>query len=160
MRVAEFAAIAAAACAYAFVDVHAQAARDYSKYNVCEAVPADAIARAVNGKLTSARPTFDKRWSRCAYFVTSAEGNQPRGYVVWLSPAADFEEMKQYIEETITPVAGLGDGAYIYRDKGDGRFKMYVLLRGDHTIQATGETAESARRVAEAVLAVFRKKPA
>jgi hypothetical protein len=157
MRIAVFTAIAAA-CAYAFVNAHAQAARDYTKYNVCEAVPGDAIARAFNAKLSGTRPTFDKNWSRCAYFLTSAEGNQPRGYVVWISPVADFEEMKQYIEEKITRVAGLGDGAYIYRDKGDGRFKMYVLLRGVQTIQATGETAESARKVAETVLAVFKDR--
>jgi hypothetical protein len=56
-------------------------------------------------------------------------------------------------------VAGIGDGAFIFQDKGDGRFKMYVLLRGDQTIEVTAETAESARKVAEAVLAVLRKTP-
>jgi hypothetical protein len=158
VKLVAFIPIAAAACAYVFVDVHAQTPRDYTKYNVCEAVPGDAIARAFSARLVSTRPTFDKKWSRCMYLLTSAEGSQPRGYVVWLSPAADFEEMKQYIEEKVAPVAGLGDGAYLFRDKGDGRFKMYVLMRGDQTIQVSGETAESARKVAETVLAVFRKR--
>ncbi len=151
--------IAAAALASAPVQVGAQAPRDYTRYNVCEAVPGDAIARAFGAKLVAARPTFDKKWSRCVYLVTNAGPERQRGYTVWLSPPADFEDMKPYIEEKITPLPGLGDGAYIYRDKGDGRFKIYVLMRGNQTIQTTGETAESARKVAEAALAVLRKKP-
>ena len=139
--------------------VRAQASRDYTKFNVCEAVPGDAIARAMGGRIVTTRPTFDKNWSRCLYMVTTPGSDRQRGYTVWLAPPPDFEDMKPYIEEPITPVAGLGDGAYIYRDKGDGRFKIYVLMRGQQTISTTGETAESARKVAEAVLAVLRKKP-
>jgi hypothetical protein len=139
--------------------VAAQAPRDYAKYNVCEAVPGDAIARAVGGQIVTTRPTFDKNWSRCLYMVTTPGSDQQRGYTVWLAPPADFEDMKPYIEEKITPVPGLGDGAYIYRDKGDGRFKIYVLMRGQQTISTTGETTESARHVAEAVIAVLRGKP-
>ena len=45
------------------------------------------------------------------------------------------------------------DGAYMFQGKGDGRFKINVLKRGDLMIQATGETAESARKVADAVVA-------
>ena len=48
--------------------------RDYTKFNVCEFIPGDAIARSVGGKLTQSRPTFDKNWSRCAYYVTDANG--------------------------------------------------------------------------------------
>jgi hypothetical protein len=57
--------------------------------------------------------------------------------------------MKPYIAEKITAVAGLGDSAHIYQDKDTRRFKIYVLIRGDQTIQAiqaTGDTADSARR--------------
>jgi hypothetical protein len=143
----------------ASASVLAQAPRDYATYNVCEAVPGDAIARAVGGKLVTTRPTFDKNWSRCLYMVTTPGSDRQRGYVVWLGPAADFEDMKPHIEEPITPVSGLGDGAYIYRDKGDGRFKIYVLMRGQQTFETTGEASESVRKVAEAVLAVLRNKP-
>jgi hypothetical protein len=141
----------------ASVHLRAQASRDYTKFNVCEVVPGDRIAGAVGAKMVAARPTFDKNWSRCLYVVTNAGPDQQRGYIVWLSPAADFEEMKPHIAEKITAVAGLGDGAYIYQDKDSGRFKLYVLMRGDQTIQATGDTADSTRKVAEVVLAVLRK---
>jgi hypothetical protein len=159
MQAGTLVVIAAAALASASVQV--RPSRDYTQYNVCEVIPADTIRRAVGDvALVSARPTFDKKWSRCAYAFTTGAPNKNQLYTVWLSPAADFEEMKAYIDEKITAVARLGDGAYIYQDRGDGRFKLYVLMRGDQTIQATGDSPDSARKVAEAVLAILRKKPA
>jgi hypothetical protein len=134
----------------------ARQTRDYTKLNVCEFIPGDAIARAVGAKLIQSRPTFDREWSRCAYSVTDANG-KPNGYVVWLQPAEDFEGLKKYIEKPITPVAGLGDAAYVYQDD-DRRFKLNVLKRGDLMFQATGDTQESAHKVAETVLAILSKK--
>jgi hypothetical protein len=130
--------------------------RDYTKFNVCELIPGDAIARAVGAKLTQSRPTFDRNWSRCTYLVTDASG-KPNGYVVWIQPAGDFEELKKYIEQPITPVSGLGDAAFVFQDD-DRRFKLNVLKRGDLMFQATADTPESARKVAETVLAIVSKK--
>ena len=129
--------------------------RDYTKFNVCEFIPGDAIARAVGAKLSHTRPTFDKNWSRCAYHVTDANG-KPNGYVVWIQPAEDFEELKKYIDKPIRPVSGLGDAAYVFQDD-DRRFKMNVK-RGDLMFQATADTPESARKVADTVLAIVSKK--
>jgi hypothetical protein len=74
-----------------------------------------------------------------------------------MQPPEDFEELKKSIEEPRTTLTGLGDGAYMFHDKGDGRFKINVLKRGDLMFQATGETAESARKVADAVVAQLWK---
>jgi hypothetical protein len=134
----------------------ARQTRDYAKFNVCEFIPGDAIARAVGGRLTQSRPTFDKNWSRCAYYVTDVNG-KPNGYVVWIQPAEDFEELKKYIDQPITPVSGVGDGAYLFQDD-DRRFKLNVLKRGELMFQATADTQESARQVADAVLAILSKK--
>jgi hypothetical protein len=160
MRVAFHVSIAAAVLASPSAQVRAQAPADYTKYNVCEVVPGEAIARAIGAKLIATRPTFDKKWSRCRYVVAASRPDEQLGVLVWLSPVADFEEIKPFIAEKITPVAGLGDGAYIFQDKGDGRFKIYVLLRGQQTIQATGDTPELARKIAETAVAALRKKPA
>ena len=130
--------------------------RDYTKFNVCEFIPGDAIARSVGATLTRSRPTFDKNWSRCAYYVTDANG-KPNGYVVWIQPAEDFEELKKHIEQPIVPVSGLGDAAYVFQDD-DRRFKLNVLKRGDLMFQATADTPESARKVADTVLAILSKK--
>jgi hypothetical protein len=130
--------------------------RDYTKLDVCRLVPADSIARALGGTVSQARPTFDKTFSRCTYILQLA--GKPAGYVVWLQPAEDFEELKKHIEEPLTAVSGLGDAAYMFHDKGDGRFKINVLKRGDLMFQATGESAASARRVADVVVAELWKK--
>ena len=145
-------AVAASAVAVTF----AHQTRDYTKLNVCEFIPGDAIARAVGARLTQSRPTFDKNWSRCAYYVTDANG-KPNGYVVWIQPAEDLEELKKHIEKPITPVSGLGDAAYVFQDD-DRRFKLNVLKRGDLMFQATADTQESARKVADTVLAIVSKK--
>jgi hypothetical protein len=131
----------------------AQPRRDYVTFNVCQAVPGETIARAFGGKLVEARPFGDKSFSRCTYFIVLPATGQRVGYAVWMQPPEDFEELKKYIEEPRTPLTGLGDGAYMFHDKGDGRFKINVLKRGDLMFQATGETAVSARKVADAVVA-------
>jgi hypothetical protein len=64
----------------------------------------------------------------------------------------DFEDLKKFISDAITAVTGLGNGAYLFRDKSDGRFKIHVLKRGDLMFEATGDSAESARKVADAVV--------
>jgi hypothetical protein len=134
----------------------ARQTRDYTKFNVCEFIPGDAIARGVGAKLTQSRPTFDKNWSRCAYYVIDANG-KPNGYVVWIQPPEDFEELKKHIEKPIVPVSGVGDAAYVFQDD-DRRFKLNVLRRGDLMFQATADTQESARKVADTVLGILSKK--
>jgi hypothetical protein len=130
--------------------------RDYTKFNVCELIPGEAIARAVGARLTQSRPTFDENWSRCTYLVTDASG-KPNGYVVWIQPAEDFEELKKYNDKPLSPVSGLGDAAYMFQDD-DRRFKLNVLKRGDLMLQATADTPESARKIADTVLAIVTKK--
>ena len=135
-----------------------QAHRDYATLNVCDVVPGDAIAHALGGTFAEARPFGDKSFSRCTYFIVPSGGSQRMGYVVYLQPAGDFEGLKKYIEDPITPIAGLGDGAYLFHDTGDGRFKIHVLKRGDVMIEASGDSEASARKVAGAVVAVLWKK--
>jgi hypothetical protein len=134
-----------------------QQPRDYTKFDVCQAVPGETIARALGGKLVQARPTFDKSFSRCTYFVIPAGSDKQAGYAVWVQPAEDFDELRKVHRNPPTAVTGLGDSAYTYRDE-DGRYKIQVLKRGDLTFQATGESPETVRKVAEAVVAVLWKK--
>jgi hypothetical protein len=54
-------------------------------------------------------------------------------------------------------VTGIGDGAYAFKDPGDGRFKIRVLRRGDVTIEASADTAETARKVAAVAVAQLAK---
>lgn len=135
-----------------------QSSRDFAALNVCQLVPGEAVARALGAKFVDARPIPDKEVPRCRYFVIPAGSTAQRGYVVWMQQPGDFEELKKFITDPITAISGLGDAAYMFRDKEDGRFKIHVLKRGDLMFEATGETAESARKVADAVVAQIWKK--
>lgn len=135
-----------------------QKPRDWTTFNVCQLVPGEAVAKAVAAKLNEVRPFFDKTFSRCTYLVTLTATNKPAGYVLWMQPEADFEDLKKETQAPLTPLTGLGDGAYIFQDKGDGRFKLRVLKRGDLTFEATGDSAESARKVAQVAVAYLWKK--
>lgn len=131
---------------------------EWAKVDVCRMVPGDAIARALGARLVEARPFADENWSRCTYMVAALASDTRAGYVVHLHPAGDFDEMRPYIEEPIAPISGLGDAAYGFWDKGDGRYKIHVLKRDDLSFQATGETEAAARKVAGAVVGVLWKK--
>jgi hypothetical protein len=76
---------------------------------------------------------------------------------VWLQPAEDFDELKKHIEQPISAVSGLGDAAYVFRDD-DRRVRLSVLKRGDLMFQATADAHESARTIADTVLAIVSKK--
>ena len=135
-----------------------QTPRDWMTFDVCQLVPGDAVARAVAATLNQTRPFYDKTFSRCTYLVTITATNKPAGYAVWMSPEADFEELKRHTQSPLTPVTGLGDGAYMFQDKGDGRFKIRVLKRGDLMFEATGDSADAARKVAAVVVEHLWKK--
>ena len=134
--------------------------RDWTTFNVCQLVPGEAVAKAVAARLKEARPFYDKTFSRCTYLVTLTATNKPTGYVVWMEPEANFEELKKETRSPLTPVTGLGDGAYMFQDSGDNRFKLRVLKRGDLMFEATGDSAESARKVAEVVVGFLWKTAA
>ena len=128
---------------------------------MCQLVPGDAVARAVAATLNDARPFYDKNFSRCTYLVTLKATSKPAGYVVWMQPEADFEGLKAFSESPLTPVPGLGDGAYGFEDKEYKRFKIRVLKRGDLMFEATGDSAASARKVADVVVEhLWKRTPA
>lgn len=133
---------------------------EWAKIDVCTMVPGDDVARALGARLVEARPFADRNWSRCTYLVVPPGSDARTGYVVWMQSAEEFEGIKAYIEEPIASIPDLGDAAYGFRDRGDGRYKIYVLKRGDLSFQATGESDAAARKVAEAVVGVLWKKKA
>lgn len=139
----------------------AQAGRDLKTIDVCRVVPGETVAAAVGGKLAEVRPfnPNDGSMARCTYLVDLPGPEKPvrKGYAIWLFPPGDFVELRGFTESKMTDVSGLGDGAYIFQDSGDGRFKIRFLRKGDVTIEATGDTADAARKVAGVAAASLAK---
>jgi hypothetical protein len=130
-----------------------QPARDFATIDACRVVPGSVVAQALGGTLVKATPFATSTFSRCTYVIAAAGTKAQAGYAVWLQAAADFDELRQYSDRPLTDLTGLGERAYLFHDKGDGRFKINVVKRRDLMFQVTGDTADSARTVAAAVAA-------
>ena len=136
-----------------------QPRHDFATLDVCEMVPAAVVARAVNGRVQTTRRFNDKEFGRCTYVAVLPGSEEPHGCVLWVQAASDFEELRKVTSASVTDIAGLGDAAYIFRDE-DGRFKVDVVKKNDLMFQATADTADGARKVAEAVAAhLWSKTP-
>ncbi len=130
--------------------------------DVCAVVPGPEVARALGGTLDDAtlvRPGGAN--ARCRYTVTmSREGKPVRAVLIlWLHGPADFDELRRYQEDTVKPVDGLGDVAFITFHPDSGRQDLFVLLRGVATAEVTGPDAETVRAVAAAAVRLLRQPP-
>jgi hypothetical protein len=134
--------------------------RDLRRMDVCALVPGPGLAGALGGTLSKATPFNDPEGSfaRCTYIVTpnGAPAGVTKGYGLWVYPHGDFEALRQYTSAPVTSVAGIGDAAESFVDPDDGRYKLRVLLRNDVAIEATGDAAAPARKVAEFAVAALR----
>ncbi len=131
--------------------------RDLARTDVCQLVPGEVVARALGMKLADAQSFVDPggKFTRCTYLVVPIVGASDlrKGYSIWLQPVSDFESLKASSAGRISPVPDLADAAYIFKDPGDGRVKLRSLKKGDAVLMVTADTAEAARRVAEAAVA-------
>jgi hypothetical protein len=131
---------------------------DVATADVCTVVPGADVARALGGSLAAARLVRpDGAHARCVYTVALA-GPQTgsEAIVLWLHAAGDFEELRRYQDDPVSAVEDLGDAAFIAFHKDEGRFDLFVLLRGVATLEVTGPSAASVRKVAAAAIERLR----
>ncbi len=130
--------------------------RDLLKLDACAAVPGTEVARVAGGRLVDTKPfnAPDGTLARCVYGVVPARVAAPgrTAWVVEFFPLADFDELRPHIEEPVRDVAGLGDGAYEYKNADSGRWRLYTRRRGDVTISVTGTDEATVRKIAAFVL--------
>ncbi len=129
--------------------------KDVSTADVCALVPGAEVAKAVGGTLAEAklvRPGGTH--ARCRYTVTPQTGasGAARVYLLWLLPAADFDDMRRFQERPVTSVDGVADAAFTVADPDSGRHEFFALLRGVATVEVSGPDAAGARAVAGVAL--------
>ena len=131
-------------------------ALDLMTLDVCTLVPSAEVAGAVGATLqeTKRYNSPDGDIARCVYIMgpSADDGAQPRAIAVELESPSSFTSVRPYVEEPIRDVAGLGDGAWIYRDPETGRLRLWVLRRGVATLYLTGDDENELGPVAELVL--------
>ena len=125
--------------------------RDLLKLDVCATIPGAEVARVAGGQIVESKPfnAPDGKLARCVYFVAPpGNGAAKTAWVVELFPPGDFDEVRPNIEEPVRDVAGLGDGAYEYKDADSGRWRLYTRRRGDVTVSVTGPDEATVRKIA------------
>lgn len=124
----------------------------YESLNVCEKVPAAELAAALAGRVLDAKPVNIKGFAaaRCVYGIEI--GGTRRAFVLWVNPAADFDELRKVSEPPVTVIKGIGDEAFATTDNDTKRTQLTARARGKVTVQVTSERLEWAQTVAKVAL--------
>lgn len=129
------------------------AGRDLASVDVCDLMPAQAVASAVGaqneGPAEETDPGFDGK--ACRYQYRLADGRIGVTEIS-LHPPSEFDFWRTTQSFPLTDLDGLGDGAYW--GKRTGETNLFVLAAGDVTvrIRAMSQELEQARAIATAVL--------
>ena len=130
---------------------------DLAKTDVCQRVPGKAVAQALGGQRadTLAFGASADQPSRCRYAVAVGEGERGtrQGYVVMLMSPEQFERRHRQQQNPVTPVPGLGDGAYVTYAPAGERMDLYVLKRGVATVVVTGDNRVALIKIARVAVA-------
>jgi hypothetical protein len=130
-----------------------RSALDLAAVDVCQRVPGKAVAQALGGERaeTLAFGASADQPSRCRYSVAVGEGKRSsrQAYVVMLMPPDQFEKQHAQQQNPVTPVAGLGDGAYATYAPAGERMDLFVLKRGVATIVVSGENRIALIKIAK-----------
>jgi hypothetical protein len=128
---------------------------DLATVDVCARIPGPMVAEAVGGQraeILSFRGSGQQH-ARCRYSVTGGpSAAKAQVFVVWLLPAAEFDALRLQQENPATPVANLGDGAYVSTIAGTQRSDLYVLKRGVATLEITGDDRRAVTKIAKLAL--------
>ncbi len=130
----------------------AWAGPDLARLDVCTGLPGAEVARAAGGRLLEAKPfqAPDGSLARCSYRVAPQGASDEKGivWVVELLPAGQYETIRAFIEQSVRELAGIGDGAFAYKENESGRSRLYVRRRKKATLSLTGPDEAVLRRVA------------
>jgi hypothetical protein len=125
---------------------------DPASVNVCQSIPGEEVAKALGKRLKEAHPFSTKaRLSRCTYLLSSpgAPEGPTEGFALWLYGPDEYDALARFTEGPATDVTGIGDKAILFRDPGDGRYKLRAVRRGRFTLEATAPESDSARKLAD-----------
>jgi hypothetical protein len=141
-----------------FLAAAAQPSRDPASVDVCQRVPVAEVAKLFGKELKQVKPFTSKDdFSRCTYLVTNPGSPETvLGYSLWLYPPEDYDDLLQYTEGIVENPSGFGDAAVLFKDE-DGFFKLRLVVRDKHSLEAVASDAESAKKLAKLALERFSR---
>ncbi|MFZ5797505.1 MAG: hypothetical protein C4563_11065 [Desulfobulbus sp.] len=119
--------------------------------HLCQVVPGETVAQAVNGKIKDIRAAEGK----CVYTVIMPEGSGCAAFAIYQHPAGEYEGLRSVLEGESTRLDDLGDDAVLTFDQEAERYWLLVTKGNAVTLQISGDSAEHVRQVAVAALPRF-----
>jgi hypothetical protein len=121
--------------------------------HLCQIVPGETVAQAVNGKIKDTRAAEGK----CVYTVIMPEGSGCAAFAIYQHPAGEYEGLRSVLEGESTRLDDLGDDAVLTFDQEAERYWLLVTRGGVVTLQISGDKADHVQQIAAAALQQYAK---
>jgi hypothetical protein len=126
--------------------------RDFTQINVCSLVSDQEVAQLDNGTVQSPGQNSDLGSTRgCSYGIQTADGGYDN-VIIYVEPPDLLEASLELSSDKGTPVAGVGDQAYLQKDVDAEQFRLLAERQGDFGIEVIGENGEALVAIAKLVL--------
>jgi hypothetical protein len=126
--------------------------RDFTQINVCSLVSDQEIAQLDNGSIQSPAQNSDLGTTRgCSYGIQTADGGYDN-VIIYVEPPDLLEASLELSTDKGTPVAGVGDQAFLQQDVDAGQFRLLAERQGDFGIEVIGENGDALVAIAKLLL--------
>jgi hypothetical protein len=126
--------------------------RDFTQINVCSLVSDQEVAQLDNGSVQSPAQNSDLGTTRgCSYGIQTADGGYDN-VIIYVEPPDLLEASLELSTDKGTPVASVGDQAFLQKDVDAGQFRLLAERQGDFGIEVIGENGDALVAIAKLLL--------
>jgi hypothetical protein len=126
--------------------------RDFTKIDVCSLISDQEVAQLDNGSVQSQAQNSDLGTTRgCSYGIQTADGGYDN-VIIYVEPPDLLEASLELSTDKGTPVAGVGDQAFLQKDVDAGQFRLLAERQGDFGIEVIGENGDALVAIAKLLL--------
>jgi hypothetical protein len=126
--------------------------RDFTQIDVCGLISDQEVAQLDNGSVQSPAQNSDLGTTRgCSYGIQTADGGYDN-VIIYVEPPDLLEASLELSTDKGTPVAGVGDQAFLQKDVDAGQFRLLAERQGDFGIEVIGENGDALVAIAKLLL--------
>jgi hypothetical protein len=126
--------------------------RDFTQIDVCSLISDQEVAQLDNGSVQSPAQNSDLGTTRgCSYGIQTADGGYDN-VIIYVEPPDLLEASLELSTDKGTPVAGVGDQAFLQKDVDAGQFRLLAERQGDFGIEVIGENGDALVAIAKLLL--------
>jgi hypothetical protein len=126
--------------------------RDFTKIDVCSLISDQEVAQLDKGSVQSPAQNSDLGTTRgCSYGVTTSDGGYDN-VIIYVEPPDLLEASLDLSTDKGTPIAGIGDQAFLQKDVDAGQFRLLAERKGDFGIEVIGENGDALTAIAKLLI--------